>query len=122
MLAEFNVHVLRAVLDRADVVERLGDAFRLEPLEALGLNLDQIGSIHDVRNLSEASAIPIKAGGSGFFTFGHEAFPPFENRSVIHAFCEKSQFSRILARESEVKKNFYEIWFICMFLHAFYGR
>ncbi|MBQ6454746.1 MAG: hypothetical protein IJJ32_01480, partial [Eggerthellaceae bacterium] len=89
------------------------------PLEALGLNLDQIGSIHHVRNLCKASAIPIKAGGSGFFTFGHEAFPPFVKRLFELAFIKKSQFSKILARTSEVKKNFYEIWFICMFLERF---
>ena len=85
MLAELHAHVFRAVLDRSDVLESLLEAFFLEPLEAIRLDCDKIGDVHYVRNLREASAIPIKAGGSASFCFGHEAFPP----SRTHSFPKK---------------------------------
>ena len=85
MLAELHAHVFRAVLNRSDVLESLLEAFFLEPLEAIRLDCDKIGDVHYVRNLREASAIPIKAGGSASFCFGHEAFPP----SRTHSFPKK---------------------------------
>lgn len=62
VLAELHAHVLRVVLDGADIMERLRQALTLEKLEAIRLDSDEVGDVHDVRNLSEASPIPIKAG------------------------------------------------------------
>ena len=76
VLAELHAHVLRRVLDRADVVEGLREALALEKLEAVGLDGYEVGDVHDVRNLGEAAAVPVKAGGSAVFCLGHEAFPP----------------------------------------------
>ena len=76
VLAELDVHVLGRALDRTDVRERLGQAFGLEPLEAVHLDSDQVRHVHDVGDLREASAIPVKAGVTGGFSLRHEASPP----------------------------------------------
>ena len=76
VLAELDALVLRGVLDRADARKRLIEAFGGEPLEAVGLNGDQVGNIHDVRNLREASAHPITAGRCRILSLSHEVFPP----------------------------------------------
>ncbi len=76
VLAELDAHILRAVLDRADIAECLVQSLVLKPFESTRLNGDQIGDVHDVWDLGEASAIPIKAGGSAVFCLGHEAVPP----------------------------------------------
>ena len=76
MLAELDTHVARIVLNGAHVGEGLSQAFILEPIEAFRLDSDQVRDVHHVRNLREASAIPVKAGGSGFFSLSHEAVPP----------------------------------------------
>ena len=76
VLTEFHAHVAGVVLNRAHIGERLGQALVLEPVEAFRLDSDQVRDVHDVGNLREASAIPVKAGGSGFLIHCHEAVPP----------------------------------------------
>ena len=76
VLTEFDAHVAGVVLNRAHIGERLGQALVLEPVEAFRLDSDQVRDVHDVGNLREASAIPVKAGGSGFLIHCHEAVPP----------------------------------------------
>ena len=76
VLAELHVHVLGRALDGADVRERLGQALGLEPFEALHLDSNQVRHVHDVGDLREASAIPVKAGMTGGFSLRHEASPP----------------------------------------------
>ena len=71
MGAEFDEHVLRGALDRADGVERLRDAFGHEPREAVRLDGDQIGHVHDVGDLRETATIPVNAGWRALFCFGH---------------------------------------------------
>jgi len=73
MRAELDVHILRGAFDGAHVVERFGDSFIHEPLEAIRLDGDQVGHIHDVGNLRKAATFPIKAGGSAVFCFGHRS-------------------------------------------------
>ena len=73
MCAELDVHIFRGAFDGAHVVECFGDSFIHEPLEAIRLDGDQVGHIHDVGNLRKAATFPIKAGGSAVFCFGHRS-------------------------------------------------
>ncbi len=47
------------MLVSADGVERLRDAFGHEPREAVRLDGDQIGHVHDVGDLRETATIPV---------------------------------------------------------------
>ena len=85
VLTEFDAHVAGVVLNRAHIGERLGQALVLEPVEAFRLDSDQVRDVHDVGNLREASAIPVKAGGSGFLIHCHEAVPPSRSSQI----CKK---------------------------------
>ena len=73
---KLHAHVLRAVLDGADVPKRLRQTFALEELEAFRLDGDEVRDVHDVRDLREASPISVKAGLISRFSLSHEAFPP----------------------------------------------
>ena len=76
MLAKLDTHVLRGILDGTDVCERLVKAFGDKPFETIDLDANQIGNVHDVRDLRERPPFPISAGGSGSFALSHERLPP----------------------------------------------
>ena len=103
VLAELHAHVLGVVLDGADILERLRQALALEKLKAVRLDGDEVGDVHDVRDLSEASPIPIKAGLISRFSLSHEAFPP----SCAPAFLRKSRNClRYVGSQGESRKIF----------------
>ena len=69
---KLHAHVLRAVLDGADVPKRLRQTFALEELEAFRLDGDEVRDVHDVRDLREASPISVKAGLISRFSLSHQ--------------------------------------------------
>ena len=101
--AELHAHVLGVVLDGADILERLRQALALEKLKAVRLDGDEVGDVHDVRNLRKAAPIPVKAGLISRFSLSHEAFPP----SCAPAFLRKSRNClRYVESQGESRKIF----------------
>ena len=112
--AELHAHVLRVVLDGTHVGERLRQTLFLEPFEAFRLDGDQIGHVHDVGDLREASAIPVKAGGSACFCLSHEAFPPSRKR----VFWQKVAIEKNTSRKAPSQEKFLRtVEFYCKFGH-----
>ena len=67
VVAEFDAHILRRALDGADVRQRCAEALVLKPVEALGLDGDEVRDIHDRRDLRKAGAFPIIPVGNRFY-------------------------------------------------------
>ena len=103
MVAELDAHVLGVVLDRGDVLERLIEALVHEPFETIRLNGDEVGHVHDVRNLRKRAAIAIKYCLTSIFVLGHEAFPPSGASAKLRKSCNLLEYGE---RSSPSRKIF----------------